>query len=220
MKLMKKRMCAWLLSLALLCTFLPTAAFAADDLKTQLGITTENVTITEASEESKEAMSAAAAERNWGLWIVTDEKGNPITGDDGWPVRKLGYLLNPFCVSTDQNDNTVTISMAAPNRSLPILYSETLFYAVIQDADGSVRFFPTEENDQTVSFTIPVSSSGTNVALIEVVIASNGAEGYYGQAAITQTGNALENAAAPSKVPYELSYTMDSAKLVFFSRWN
>ena len=217
MKFMKKRMCAWLLSLALLCTFLPTAAFAADDLKTQLGITTENVTITEASNESKETMSAAAAKRNWGLWIVTDENGAPIMGDDGWPVRKLGYLLSPFCVSTTQNDDTVTISMNAPEKSPPLWFRETVLYAVIQDVDGSVRFFPTKEIGTTVSFTIPVSDQGTNVALVEIGIADDEVAGYYGQAAITQTGVALENAAAPSKVPYKLSYTMVKEKVDFFS---
>ena len=68
MKLKMKRTLSCLLTVLLLLTMLPVSALAEGDLKTELGITNEDITVTEITKDNEAILSQAASDRYWGVY--------------------------------------------------------------------------------------------------------------------------------------------------------
>ena len=66
----------------MLLTILPTSAFSTDDLKTKLGITSEDVIVTETSSENKERLSEAAQDRAFVCVIPTKKERIAKNGNE------------------------------------------------------------------------------------------------------------------------------------------
>lgn len=85
MKSKMNRALSCLLTVLLLLTIFPVSTFAAgNDLKDELGITTENVDVIAISEESEAALVKAAFDRYWGLYadpdLGTAQNGSIVPG--------------------------------------------------------------------------------------------------------------------------------------------
>lgn len=198
MKSLRNRLWAWILAAALICTLLPTAAFASGPE----GIVIQDSagTVSEANEASQEALKAAAESRHWGVGSQADD-----------PFSEGGFILSPFWVIPEVGYDYLTITMDEPAKANG---TNTALYVVAQNTDadgqpvGSAAFFPAETSSGEVTFTIPVASNGTAVALVEVISAWQWSTGEYGSATLTLSDDIIENADQNSRAKYKLTYSM------------
>lgn len=198
---MRKRLCAWLLSAAMLIVMLPTTAMATGTGgENELNIQADNATISEATEAASNSLSKATGARFWG-----NKNGSVPPGN----------LLCSFHISSNKSEY-VTVNMNRPTKISE--ENEVVVYAAVVDTDengtpqGNVCFFPVEEKDSKVTFTIPLGGKGSAVALVEADIVSNSPWGYFGTAELTVSDKILENADAPSTASYSLTFNMSEGQ--------
>lgn len=155
MKLKMKRTLSCLLTVLLLLTMLPVSALAAEGLKDKLGITNEDITVTEITKDNEDILSQAALDRRWGLYA-------PSTN------FTFGYIHSACHIESSEDTalEYVTITMAKPEQSPGEGPNFTTGWAVLALVDGELVTYPTEkvENDQ-LKFTVRLGESGTDLAL-------------------------------------------------------
>ena len=155
MKLKMKRTLSCLLTVLLLLTMLPVSALAEGDLKTELGITNEDITVTEITKDNEAILSQAASDRYWGVYA------------EGMNYA-FGYIHSACHIASSEDTalEYVTITMAEPEQ-LPVEGPNfTTGWAVLALVDGELVTYPTEkvENDQ-LKFTVRLGEGGTDLAL-------------------------------------------------------
>lgn len=155
-----KRALSCLLTVLMLLTMLSVSAFAVEgeeDLKTTLGITNTDITVTEISEEKKAELSKAAQDRSWGLY-----KSAEIVS-----VGFMGGRIYSACHidSTESTSQYVTITMDVPTL---IEEDETVAngWVVLALVDGELVTYPAEEvDDNQLKFDVRLGREGTDIAL-------------------------------------------------------
>lgn len=156
MALKAKRVLSCLVTALMLLTLLPVSAFAADnDLKTELGITNNDITVTEITEDNREELSAAALDRRWGLYA------------EGMNFS-FGYIHSACHIasSEDTAPEYVTITMNVPTQTEVEGPQLTTGWAVLALVDGELVTYPTENvNNGKLKFTVRLGEDGTDLAL-------------------------------------------------------
>lgn len=161
-KLKLKRIIACLLTALLFLTMLPVSVLAdGENLKDELGITTENVTVTEISSENQTILAEAAKERYWGLYAATELDILPGRIHSACHISSTG----------DPKPQYVTLIMNAPTQTpepegdeFP---EETTGWVVLALVDGDLVTYPTEsmDNENKLRFNIRLGDNGTDFAL-------------------------------------------------------
>lgn len=153
-----KRALSCLLTVLMLLTLLPVSAFAADSgLKTELGITTEGITVTEISSQNEKKLSDAARDRSWGLYtsdaIITG-------GFEGGRIYSACHIA-----SAEPTSQYVTITMDEPTLNAEDKTAEN-GWVVLALVDGELVTYPTEEVDvNQLKFKVRLGEDGTDIAL-------------------------------------------------------
>lgn len=155
-----KRALSCLLTVLMLLTMLPVSAFAVEgeeDLKATLGITNEDITVTEIDSDIKAQLSEAAQDRSWGLYQSAEIVS----------VGFMGGRIYSACHidSTESTSQYVTITMDVPTL---IEEDETVAngWVVLALVDGELVTYPTEEvGDNQLKFDVRLGSDGTDIAL-------------------------------------------------------
>jgi hypothetical protein len=153
-----KRALSCLLTVLMLLTLLPVSAFAADSgLKTELGITTEGITVTEISSQNEKKLSDAARDRSWGLYtsdaIITG-------GFEGGRIYSACHIA-----SAEPTSQYVTITMDEPTLNAEDKTAEN-GWVVLALVDGELVTYPTEEVDvNQLKFKVRLGIDGTDIAL-------------------------------------------------------
>lgn len=186
MALKAKRVLSCLVTALMLLTLLPVSAFAADnDLKTELGITNNDITVTEITEDNREELSAAALDRRWGLYA------------EGMNFS-FGYIHSACHIasSEDTAPEYVTITMNEPTQTEVEGPQLTTGWAVLALVDEELVTYPTEKvgSDQ-LKFTVRLGEGGTDLALSHL---SNTSE--------TQLRHAVGDWGTLTLIPGEVSY--------------
>ena len=186
MALKAKRVLSCLVTALMLLTLLPVSAFAADnDLKTELGITNNDITVTEITEDNREELSAAALDRRWGLYA------------EGMNFS-FGYIHSACHIasSEDTAPEYVTITMNEPTQTEVEGPQLTTGWAVLALVDGELVTYPTENvNDGELKFTVRLGEGGTDLALSHLSDTSR-----------TQLRHAVGDWGTLTLIPGEVSY--------------
>lgn len=168
MKSKVNRVLSCLLTVLLLLTMLPVSALAEGDLKTELGITTEDVTVTEISEANNATLTNAALERYWGLYAANEL--------DIFPGRI--HSACHIASTADPKSPYVTLTMNVPEQKSEDeggdeFPGETTGWAVLALVDGELVTYPTEKTDENkLKFTVRLGEAGTDLALASLTDAS------------------------------------------------
>lgn len=156
MALKAKRVLSCLVTALMLLTLLPVSAFAADnDLKTELGITNNDITVTEITKDNREELSAAALDRRWGLYA------------EGMNFS-FGYIHSACHIasSEDTAPEYVTITMNEPKQTEVEGPQLTTGWAVLALVDEELVTYPTEKvGSDRLKFTVRLGEGGTDLAL-------------------------------------------------------
>lgn len=155
MKLKMKRTLSCLLTVLLLLTMLPVSALAAEGLKDELGITNEDITVTEITKDNEAILSQAASDRRWGVYAA----GMNFT---------FGYIHSACHIasSEDTAPEYVTITMDKPAQTEAEGKNFTTGWAVLALVDGKLVTYPTEEvENNKLKFTVRLGEDGTDLAL-------------------------------------------------------
>ncbi|MDE2443434.1 MAG: hypothetical protein O0X49_03525, partial [Methanocorpusculum sp.] len=155
-----KRALSCLLTVLMLLTLLPVSSFAdkgEEDLKTTLGITNDDITVTPISKENEEKISDAAEDRSWGLY----QSDEIISG--GF----MGGRIYSAChiESAESTSQYVTSTM-----DVPTLKEEDKTKAdgwvVLALVDGELVTYPTEKvRNNQLKFNARLGEDGTDIAL-------------------------------------------------------
>ena len=168
MKSKVNRVLSCLLTVLLLLTMLPVSALAEGDLKTELGITTEDVTVTDISEANNATLTNAALERYWGLYAA-----NAL---DIFPGRI--HSACHIASTADPKSPYVTLTMNVPEQKSEDEGGDefpgaTTGWAVLALVDGELVTYPTEKTDENkLKFTVRLGEAGTDLALASLTDAS------------------------------------------------
>ena len=181
-----KRALSCLLTVLMLLTLLPMSAFAADDnLKDDLGITNNDITVTPISKENEAELSAAALDRRWGLYA------------EGMKFS-FGYIHSACHIasSEDTAPEYVTITMNKPTQTEVEGPQLTTGWAVLALVDGKLVTYPTEEvENNKLKFTVRLGEGGTDLALSHLSDTSG-----------TQLRHAVGDWGTLTLIPGEVSY--------------
>ena len=185
---MKKRMLAWIMTMCMVLSLLPVSAFAVEgeeDLKATLGITNNDITVTEITEDNREELSAAALDRRWGLYA------------EGMNFS-FGYIHSACHIasSEDTAPEYVTITMNEPTQTEVEGPQLTTGWAVLALVDGELVTYPTENvNNGKLKFTVRLGEGGTDLALSHLSDTSR-----------TQLRHAVGDWGTLTLIPDEVSY--------------
>ncbi len=194
-----KRALSCLLTVLMLLTILPTSAFATDDLKTKLGITSEDVIVTETSSENKERLSEAAQDRAFGLYL--DYSGNIGFG--------AGQILSAFHIeSTDSSASKVTITMTKPTLTEE-QGSSASGWVVLALVDGQVVTYPATETGNSLQFDVRLGAGGTDLALSYLTDIPNNPYNNWGTLKLTP-GNIIKHESLGYVREYTLTYDLST----------
>lgn len=154
-----KRALSCLLTVLMLLTLLPMSAFAADDnLKDDLGITNNDITVTAISKENETKLSDAAEDRSWGIY----------SSDEIVSVGFMGGRIYSAChiESAESTSQYVTITMDEPTLSETDKTRED-GWVVLALVDGELVTYPTEEEVDVnqLKFNARLGEDGTDIAL-------------------------------------------------------
>lgn len=204
MKSKVNRVLSCLLTVLLLLTMLPVSALAEGNLKTELGITTEDVTVTEISEANNATLTNAALERYWGLYAA-----NAV---DIFPGRI--HSACHIASTADPKSPYVTLTMNVPEQKSEAeggdeFPGETTGWAVLALVDGELVTYPTEKTDENkLKFTVRLGEAGTDLALASLTDASItpyfATTGDWGTLTL-QPGNVIKNDSLGWVRPYTLT---------------
>ena len=155
-----KRALSCLLTVLMLLTMLPVSAFAVEgeeDLKATLGITNEDITVTEIDSDIKAQLSEAAQDRSWGLYQSAEIVS----------VGFMGGRIYSACHidSTESTSQYVTITMDVPTL---IEEDETRAdgWVVLALVDGELVTYPAKETGEGhLEFDVRLGDQGTDIAL-------------------------------------------------------
>lgn len=168
MKLKMKRTLSCLLTVLLLLTMLSVSAFAVEgevDLKTTLGITNNDITVTAISKGNEAELSEAAQDRSWGIYSSNEIISGGFMG---------GRIYSACHIeSAGSTSQYVTITM-----DVPTLKEEDKTQAhgwvVLALVDGELVTYPTEEvGDNQLKFNARLGKDGTDIALSYLTNMSN-----------------------------------------------
>ena len=194
-----KRALSCLLTVLMLLTILPTSAFSTDDLKTKLGITSEDVIVTETSSENKERLSEAAQDRAFGLYL--DYSGNIGFG--------AGQILSAFHIeSTDSSASKVTITMTKPTLTEE-QGSSASGWVVLALVDGQVVTYPATETGNSLQFDVRLGAGGTDLALSYLTDIPNNPYNNWGTLKLTP-GNIIKHESLGYVREYTLTYDLST----------
>lgn len=157
MALKAKRALSCFLTVLMLLMLLPMSAFAADELKEELGITNNDITVTVISKENEAELSEAAQDRSWGLYQSAEIVSGGFMGGRIYSACHID--------STESTSQYVTITMDEPTLSETDKTRED-GWVVLALVDGELVTYPTEEvDDNQLKFDVRLGSDGTDIAL-------------------------------------------------------
>lgn len=166
MKSKMKRALSCLLTVLLLLTMLPVSALAEGDLKTEFGITNDDITVTEISKERETALSKAAADRYWGFYQSSETRPDDMS---------LGRIHAACHIESTESPlpEYVTITMDKPTQPPNEGPQLTTGWVVLALVDEKLVTYPTKPvGDNQLEFTVRLGKTGTDIALSYVMDAS------------------------------------------------
>ena len=198
MKSKMNRALSCLLTVLLLLTTLPVSALAEGNLKTELGITAEDVTVTEISEENKAALSKAASDRSWGIYTSDEIIKDGLMG---------GRIYSACHINSTDSSHPLTITMDEPTL-IEADKTEENGWVVLALVDGELVTYPTEEaTNGKLSFTVRLGENGTDIALSYLTNVPYNAVGDWGTLEL-EPGDMIKHPSLGYVREYELKYTV------------
>lgn len=198
MKSKMNRALSCLLTVLLLLTMLPVSALAEGDPKTELGITAEDVTVTEISEGNKAALSKAASDRSWGIYTSDEIIKDGLMG---------GRIYSACHINSTDSSHPLTITMNEPTL-IEADKTEENGWVVLALVDGELVTYPTEEaTNGKLSFTVRLGENGTDIALSYLTNVLFNPVGDWGTLEL-KPGNIIKHPSLGYVREYELKYTV------------